>query len=94
MPEVEAVSAATQEDDGAMSDDEEPQLPCPHGRAFWQMCPHCLGITDMDTHGVGEAPGFVYYQQPACEVCGAPVRPGLQYCSGLSACWKKGEGIE
>lgn len=21
-----------------------PSLPCPHGRASWQMCPHCLGL--------------------------------------------------
>jgi len=20
------------------------QLPCPHGRPSWKMCPHCLGL--------------------------------------------------
>ena len=24
----------------------QPQFPCPHGRAAWQMCPHCLGLNN------------------------------------------------
>lgn len=28
--------------------------------------------------------------QATCEVCAAPVREGLRFCAGLSACWKIG----
>lgn len=28
-----------------------------------------------------------------CETCGQPVREGLRFCPGLSACWKKGVGL-
>lgn len=30
---------------------------------------------------------------PRCEVCNAPVRDGLRFCSGMSDCLKKGIGI-
>jgi hypothetical protein len=26
----------------------EESLPCPHGRASWKFCPHCLGLNDGD----------------------------------------------
>ena len=42
---------ATKEDDGSGIKPLPPQqgekeLPCPHARASWKMCPHCLGIND------------------------------------------------
>jgi len=36
-------------------------LPCPHSRPSWRMCPHCNGVNDMEVAGTSAArtPGAV-----------------------------------
>ena len=41
----------------------------------------------------GEADPATTESQPRCRICRALVRPGLVYCSGLSECWRIGEGV-
>jgi hypothetical protein len=43
-PAVPAAAAAAPTDVTQSSSSESDQLPCPHGRPTWRMCPHCMGL--------------------------------------------------
>lgn len=47
----------------ALVEGERQEMPCDHGRASWQMCPHCMGFNQRPMDG--ELPTFTISYAPA-----------------------------